>query len=141
MPIEKQLDETMRQIFTHCKTIAVVGLSPKPERPSHYVSAYLQAQGYRIIPVNPGPREILGETAYADLAAVQEPYDWVLCFRRSEKIPAIVETALSQSTARALWMQVGITHADAAKACRAAGWWVVENKCAMVEHRRWIDAT
>ena len=128
----------MQQIFTHCKTIAVVGLSPKPERPSHYVSAYLQAQGYRIIPVNPGPREILGETAYADLAAVPESYDLVLCFRRSEEIPAIVETALSQSSACALWMQVGIAHANAAKACRAAGWWVIENKCAMVEHRRLV---
>jgi predicted CoA-binding protein len=118
------------------KTIAVVGLSSSPYRAGYYVPAYLQQQGYRIIPVNPHLSESLGEKAYPELAAVPEPIDLVLIFQRSENVPPFVEQAIAVG-ARAVWMQLGIRHNEAARAAEAAGLDVVQDACMMVDHRRW----
>jgi predicted CoA-binding protein len=126
--IHKILDET--------RTIAVVGLSSRPERPGYYVPAYLQRQGYRIIPVNPALTEALGEKAYPDLLSVPEPVDLVLLFRRSEAVPPFVEDAV-RIGARAVWMQSGIANDEAAEGARSAGLEVVMDRCMMVEHRLW----
>lgn len=101
-------------------TIAVVGLSPNPERDSHRVSAYMQSQGYRIIPVNPTVDEVLGEKSYPDLPSVPEPIDMVDIFRRSELVMPVVEEAI-QVGARYIWMQDGVVNEEAAEKAREAG--------------------
>ncbi|MFM8319781.1 MAG: CoA-binding protein [Chloroflexota bacterium] len=126
--------ESMQRIFSYTRTIAVVGYSNRPERAGHYVPAYLQQQGYRIIPVNPTLEEGLGEPAYPDLLAVPEAVDLVLLFRRSEDVPPAVEQAV-QIGAKAVWMQSGIINEAAAQHAHAAGLDVVMDACMMVEHR------
>jgi hypothetical protein len=128
--------ERMPYILTHCRTIAVVGLSPKPHRASFDVARYMQACGYRIIPVNPNVTEVLGEKAYASLteAAQHESIDLVNCFRNSEDIPPIVDDAIAIG-AKAVWMQLGITHAAAAAKAEAAGLLVVQDHCLKIDHR------
>ncbi|MDO9112852.1 MAG: CoA-binding protein [Polaromonas sp.] len=123
-------------ILTHCRTIAVVGLSPKPHRASFDVARYMQGQGYRIIPVNPNATEVLGEKAYASLteAAQHEHIDLVNCFRNSEDIAPIVDEAIAIG-AKAVWMQLGIRHPAAAAQAEAAGLLVVQDRCLMVDHR------
>lgn len=116
------------------KTIAVVGLSDKPLRPSHGVAAYLQAQGYRIIPVNPNIREALGEKAYASLLDVPEKIDLVDIFRRPEFVEPIVDQAI-QLKIPAVWMQEEITHEKAAQKARQAGVFVMMDRCILLEHR------
>lgn len=131
--------ETIRQILASCRTVAVVGLSPKPERASHEVARYLQAHGWRIIPVNPvaaaSGATILGETVYATLqeAAQHASIDLVDVFRNSEDVPPVAQEAIAIG-ARALWLQLGIENAQAAAAAQAAGLWVVQNRCLKVEH-------
>ena len=119
-----------------CHTIAVVGLSPKPHRDSYRVSQYMQAHGYRIVPINPNATEVLGEKAYASLteAAAHEHIDLVNCFRNSEDIPPIAAEAMAIG-AQGLWLQIGVTHSDAAAQAKAAGLAVVQDRCLMVEHR------
>lgn len=119
-----------------CHTIAVVGLSPKPHRDSYRVSQYMQAHGYRIVPINPNATEVLGEKAYASLteAAAHERIDLVNCFRNSEDIPPIAAEAIAIG-AKGLWLQIGVTHTDAAAQAKAAGLAVVQDRCLMVEHR------
>lgn len=128
--------ERLPHILTHCRTIAVVGLSPKPHRASFDVARYMQGQGYRIIPVNPNATEVLGEKAYASLteAAQHEHIDLVNCFRNSEDIPPIVDEAIAIG-AQAVWMQLGIRHPAAAARAEAAGLLVVQDHCLMVDHR------
>lgn len=128
--------ERPSHILTHCRTIAVVGLSPKPHRASFDVARYMQGQGYRIIPVNPNASEVLGEKAYASLteAARHEPIDLVNCFRNSEDIPPIVAEAIAIG-AKAVWMQLGIRHPAAAAKAEAAGLLVVQDHCLKVAHR------
>jgi predicted CoA-binding protein len=126
----------MNKIMATARTIAVVGLSSRPSRAGYYVPAYLQEQGYRIIPVNPHLTQALGEKAYPDLPAVPEPVDLVLLFQRSENVPPFVTQAI-QIGARAVWMQQGIANEAAAAAARAAGLDVVQDACMLVEHRRW----
>ena len=121
------------------QTIAVVGLSSQRSRAGYYVPAYLQEQGYRIIPVNPNLRESLGEKAYPELASVPDPIDLVLIFQRSEKVPPFVEQAIAVG-AKAVWLQLGIAHAGAAAQAEAAGLDVVQDACMLVEHRRWRAA-
>lgn len=130
-------------ILKTCKTIAVVGLSPKVHRDSYEVAEYMQSHGYRIIPINPvaaaSNTPILGEKVYATLidATKVEKIDLVDCFRNSADIPPIAKEAL-QIKAKALWMQLGIEN-DLAKAeAMAAGLTVVENRCLLIEHRRSI---
>ena len=126
--------------LTHCRTIAVVGLSPKPHRDSYRVSQYMQAQGWRIIPVNPLATEILGERAYTSLtqAAQHARIDMVNCFRNAQDIPPIANEAIAIG-AKALWLQIGIAHAQAAAWALDAGLWVVQDRCLMVEHARWVQ--
>ncbi len=133
MPVAQQ----MPHILSHCRTIAVVGLSPKPHRASYDVAAYMQSQGYRIIPVNPNATEVLGEKSYATLldAAKHEKIELVNCFRNSEDIPPIVDDAITIG-AHAVWMQMGISHPTAAAKAEAAGLLVVQDHCLMVDHRR-----
>ncbi|WP_367848725.1 CoA-binding protein [Rhodoferax sp. WC2427] len=127
--------DAIRQILTHARTIAVVGLSPNPARPSHQVARSLQARGYRIIPINPNATEILGEKAYPSLtdAAQEQVIEVVNCFRRSREIPHIVDEALAIK-AKAVWMQLGVSHPAAALKAQAAGLRVVQNKCIKTEH-------
>jgi hypothetical protein len=116
-------------------TIAVVGLSSKRFRPSYGVSEYMQRAGYRIIPVNPHEREVLGEKCYATLEDIPEPVDIVDIFRRSEYVPDIVEAAIRKG-AHAIWMQEGVIHEAAADKAREAGLEVVMDRCILKEHRR-----
>jgi predicted CoA-binding protein len=127
--------ERMALILKQCRTIAVVGLSPKPHRASLVVARYMQSQGYRIIPVNPNASEVLGEKAYATLleAASHEKIELVNCFRNSEDIPPIVDEAIAIG-ARAVWMQLGVTHPAAAAKAEAAGLLVVQDRCLMIDH-------
>lgn len=126
----------MENIMAQAKTIAVVGFSSRPSRAGYYVPAYLQEQGYRIIPVNPNLGEGLGEVAYASLNDIPEPVDLVLLFQRSENIPPFVDEAIAIG-ASAIWMQLGIHNEAAAVKARAAGLEVVQDACLMVEHRNW----
>lgn len=125
-----------------CHTIAVVGLSPKPHRDSYRVSKYIQAQGYRIVPINPNATEVLGEKAYASLkeAAQHVAIDLVNCFRNAEDIPPIAQEAIAIG-AKALWLQLGISHLQATASAQEAGLVVVQNRCLMVEHAAWRRRT
>ena len=116
------------KILESCKTVAVVGLSPRPERDSNGVAAYLQEMGYRIIPVNPTASEILGEKCYPDLPSIPDPVDVVDIFRRPEGVPTIVADAIKIG-ARAVWMQKGVVSEEGASAARAAGLMVVMDEC------------
>ena len=122
------------ELLKAAKTIAVVGLSNNPMRPSHGVSAYMQSQGYRIIPVNPLIESCLGEKAYASLADVPEKIDIVDIFRRPEFVEPVIDLAI-QLKIPAIWMQEGVIHAKAAEKARAAGAFVVMDRCILVEHR------
>ena len=132
------LEADISAIFNHCRTIAVVGLSPNPQRASFDVARYMQANGYRIIPVNPkaGVAQILGEKVYPSLleASQTEKIDMVNCFRNSEDIPPIVDEAIAIN-ARAVWMQLGVAHAGAAAKARLAGLKVVQDRCLKIDHR------
>ncbi len=121
------------EILKTSKTIAVVGLSNRRQRPSYGVAQYLQSAGYRIIPVNPAETEILGEKCYARLEDIPEHVDIVDIFRRSEFVPEIVESAIHIG-ARGVWMQEGVIHAEAAERARRAGLFVIMNTCLLKEH-------
>lgn len=123
------------EILRTCRTLAVVGLSSDPRRASNGVSRFLQRAGYRIIPVNPNEREVLGEKAWPSLLDVPEPFDCVVIFRRPEHVPDIIEQAIARG-ARAVWMQQGISHPEAAARARSAGLLVVEDRCMMIERLR-----
>jgi predicted CoA-binding protein len=125
--------EELRHILTTAKTIAVVGLSDNPERPSHEVAGYLKEEGYRIIPVNPTIAEAMGERAYPSLREIPEPVDVVQIFRRPEDVPPIVEDAIAIG-AKVVWMQLGIAHEAAAARARASGLKVVMNACMATVH-------
>ena len=127
--------DPIAEILKKCRTIAVVGLSSNPMRPSHEVSAYVQRAGYRIIPVNPNEQEVLGEKSYARLEDVPETVDLVNIFRRAEEVLPVVESAI-RIGAPVVWMQLGIESEEAAEKARAAGLAVVENACILVEHRK-----
>ena len=128
-------DDELRAILGSSKVIAVVGLSSKPWRPSHEVASYLQAKGYRIIPVNPNETEVLGEHAYASLDDVAEHVDCVDVFRRSEHTPAIARQAVRVG-ARVLWLQEGIIDAEAYRIATDGGLAVVMGACMMRERQR-----
>jgi len=127
--------ETIRRIMEECRTIAVVGLSSHPERPSHGVAAYMQRTGYRVIPVNPNESEVLGEKAYAALADVPEKIDLVDVFRRPEAAGEAVEQAIAVG-AKAVWLQEGVIDYDAAQRAGEAGLLVVMDRCWLKEHVR-----
>jgi uncharacterized protein len=121
------------KILESARTIAVVGLSPDPRRPSHGVARYLQRAGYRIIPVNPNVDQVLGERAYPSLREVSDPVDVVEVFRRSEFVGPIVDDAIAMR-ARAVWLQDGVIDEEAAERARAAGLDVVMDDCMMRRH-------
>jgi hypothetical protein len=129
-----EIDDTISRILK-MHTIAVVGLSPKPDRPSNDVARYLLAQGYRMIPVNPVQDEILGLKCYPNLAAIPEPVDLVDVFRRPEHCPPIAQEAVAIG-AKALWLQLGIVNDDAARIASDAGLLVVMDRCINIEHAR-----
>lgn len=124
---------TIPELLRSSRTIAVVGLSSNPHRPSHGVAEYMQQRGYRIIPVNPNETYVLGEPCYARLEDVPEKIDIVDIFRRSEFVPEIVEAAIRMG-ARAVWMQEGVVHEEAAERARQAGLAVVMDRCILKEH-------
>ncbi len=126
--------DEIHNLLQRAKVIAVVGLSSSPLRPSYGVAAYLQTQGYRIIPVNPNIRGALGEKAYPSLAEVPEKIDIVDIFRRPEFVPEVVEQALALKVP-AIWMQESVIHEEAAEKARQAGALVVMDRCILKEHR------
>lgn len=132
MAIDGLTNNDIKHIRDQVKTIAVVGLSPKPHRASHQVALYLQQQGYHIIPVHPQHQTILGLTCYPHLAAIPVHVDMVDCFRASEAIPALADEVIAIG-AKVMWMQLGIYHADAAAKARAAGITVVMDRCPKIE--------
>jgi predicted CoA-binding protein len=126
---------TEEKILNSSRTIAVVGLSVKPDRPSYKVASYLKEQGYKIIPVNPAEKEILGESCYPDLASIPESIDVVDVFRRPEEVPPIVEEAI-RIGAKAVWMQEGMVNGEAVARAREAGLMTVTDKCMRKEHQK-----
>ena len=134
MPLHNATPQEVRDLLGRVRTIAVVGLSDNPDRDSYHVAEYLQRHGYRIIPVNPAVRAVLGEKSYARLQDVPEKIDVVDVFRRPEAVPEVVDAAIAVG-ARAVWLQEGVVHNAAAEKARAAGLQVVQNRCMLKEHR------
>ena len=132
-------DAYIAEILREVKSFACVGVSPNPVRPSHYVARYLKLKGYRVIPVNPGQagQMLFGETVRADLSEVTEGADVIDIFRRSEAVPEIVEAALAMpKRPKVIWMQIGVTHAEAAARAEAEGLTVIQNRCPKIEYQR-----
>lgn len=127
--------DPIAEILKRYHTIGVVGLSSNRSRPSYGVSEYIQAAGYRVIPVNPNEREVLGEKSYARLEDVPEKLEIVDIFRRIEEVPRAVESAISVG-AKVVWMQLGVEHQTSAEKARAAGVIVVMDACMLIEHKR-----
>ena len=125
------------RILRTCKTIAVVGLSPKQDRDSHRVARYLMEQGYDIVPVNPGQTEILGRPCYRALKDIPFPVDMADLFLSPARIPPVVDQAIEIGV-KVIWMQLGIVHEAGARKAREAGIWVVMNRCTKQEHERLI---
>lgn len=125
----------IEEILENVKTVAVVGFSPKPGRPSSNIAAYLKKHGYRVIPVNPEIEMGLGEKAYPTLAAIPEKVDLANVYRRDEDIPAVVDDAIAAGV-KYLWIQEGIVHKEAAEKAERAGIRVVMDRCIYKEHAR-----
>lgn len=132
-------DATLRQALTPGQTIALVGASDNPERPSNRVMRYLLAQGYRVIPVNPGLREVLGQPCWPTLRDIREPVHLVDVFRKSADAPAVAADAVALG-ARTLWLQIGVISEDAAALARAGGLTVVMDRCTKIEHARLLGS-
>jgi uncharacterized protein len=137
MAVGREDDGETREMLTRARTIAIVGLSDKPDRDSNEIARFLQAEGYRIIPVNPAIHEVLGETAYPSLSAIpaEVRIDIVDIFRRSDQVGPIVDEALERGVG-AIWMQLTVSNPPAAELARARGMPVRQDRCIMVEHRR-----
>ena len=132
-------DAHLRTILNRTKTVAVVGVSTNPVRPSYYVARYLKLKGYRVIPVNPGHagKELFGEEIRADLSEVPDEVDMVDVFRRSEAVPEIAEQALAHLPGlKTFWMQIGVQHDAAAQRLEARGVDVIMNRCPKIEYQR-----
>jgi uncharacterized protein len=130
-------DPEIRDVLTRARTIAIVGLSDKPDRDSNEVARYLQSKGYRIIPVNPAVPEILGERSFPSVSAIPKEIrvDIVDIFRRSDQVHPIADEAIRRGV-KVVWMQLGVDNAEAASAVREAGGMAFENLCIMSQHRR-----
>ena len=130
-------DEELRETLSNLKTIAVVGISPKEDRPSYIVASYLKSKGYQVIPVRPDGEEILGEKVYPSLSEIPKEIelDIVDIFRRSEDVPLIVEKAI-QRGAKVVWMQEGVIHKEAGEKAEKAGLRVVMDRCIKKDHQR-----
>ena len=134
-PMKTTATDEIGELLKRTKTIAVVGLSDSPLRPSYGVSAYMQSHGYKIIPVNPSIKGALGEKAVASLGEIEEKIDIVDVFRRSEYVPELVDEAIRLKVP-AIWLQEDVIHEEAAEKARKAGIFVVMDKCILKEHRR-----
>lgn len=130
-------DDELKQILTNAKTIAMVGASENPEKPSHRVFKELLAAGYHVIPVNPRETSVLGQTAVASLSEIREPVDIVDVFRKAEDTPTIADEAAAMK-AKVLWLQAGISNDDTAARAQAHGMTIVMDKCIGVAHRTLI---
>lgn len=128
--------EEIKQILAECKTIAVVGLSSSPFRPSNGVASFMQKKGFKVVPVNPNEREVLGEKAFANLADVPEKIDLVDIFRRSDEAGSAVDEAIRVG-AKAVWLQEGVIDEAAAEKAESAGLLVVMNKCWLKEYMKY----
>ena len=126
--------DEISELLKRANTIAVVGLSDNPLRPSYGVAAYMQQHGYRIVPVNPAIKGALGEKAATSLSEIKEKIDIVDIFRRSESVPEVVDEAIRLKVP-AIWMQEGVVHEEAAEKARKAGIFVVMDRCILKEHR------
>ena len=129
------MQDVIEKIISSYKKIAVVGMSPKPIRPSHGVSQYLITHGFDVVGVNPGTTEILGKPVYPTLSDIPGDLEIVDVFRSSEFVPEIVDQAIAKG-AKALWLQEGVSHPEAEEKARQAGLLVVSNRCILKEHRR-----
>jgi len=132
-------DKMIKDVLSRAKTVAVVGVSANPVRPSYFVARYLKLKGYRVIPVNPGleGQQLFGETVYAGLSDIPHEIDMVDIFRRSDAVPAIVDEALARwDTLQTIWMQIGVEHAQAAQIARDRGVTVIETRCPKIEYQR-----
>ena len=132
-------DDLLRRILKETKTIAMVGVSMNPVRPSYYVARYLDLKGFDIVPVNPlhAGEQIFRKTIVGSLTDIDRPIDMVDVFRRSEAVPEIVDEALEHLTGlKTVWMQIGVQHAEAAAKAEAAGLTVVQNRCPKIEYQR-----
>jgi predicted CoA-binding protein len=132
---ERAVGDPVSQILKTSHTIAVVGLSSRTHRPSYGVAQYLQSAGYKVIPVNPGEKALLGQKAYARLEDIPQPVDIVDIFRRSQYVPEIVESAI-RIGAHGVWMQEGVIHAEAGERARSAGLFVIMDTCILKQHIR-----
>jgi predicted CoA-binding protein len=133
--LEINSNETIRRVLEDCKTIAVVGLSSDPNRPSHGVASYMRRRGYKVIPVNPNESEVFGDKAYPSLADVPEQIDLVDIFRRSSEAGNAVDEAIAVA-AKAVWLQEGVIDQAAAERAQDAGLLVVMDRCWLKEHAR-----
>ncbi|MBF9043814.1 CoA-binding protein [Rhodobacterales bacterium HKCCE4037] len=132
-------DDLLRDVLRRSKSFACVGVSPNPVRPSHYVARYLSLKGYKVFPVNPGQAGsiLFGTEVRAELADIPEPFDVVDIFRRPEAVPEIVDAALALPVRpKVIWMQIGVTHAEAAAKAEAEGFTVIQNRCPKIEYQR-----
>lgn len=132
-------DAHLREVLERAKTVAVVGVSANPVRPSYFVARYLGLKGYRVVPINPGlaGQILFGETVYADLASVPDAVDMVDIFRRSEAVPEIVDAALARwPDLQTIWMQIGVTHLAAAAVAESRGVTVIQDRCPKIEYQR-----
>jgi len=137
--VNSNMDE-VKEIFESVKTIAVLGLSPDTTKDSHKVAAYLQAQGFKIIPVYPKEEVILGEKVYKSLADIPEKVDMVNIFRKPAALEPIADGCIARGDVKVFWAQKGIVNNEAAKKAQDAGMKVVQNRCSMVDHRRLFGA-
>lgn len=131
--------QQIRDILLNNSVIAVVGLSPNPERPSNQVAQYLLAAGYRVIPINPGHRQILGQPCYPDLLSVPEHVDIVDIFRRSEQVLPVVQDAITKKNVKVIWMQEGIINEEVAKLAEEHGLSVIMDRCIKVDHQQFLN--
>lgn len=134
-PTVNSTSDEIRDIFENTHTIAILGLSPDPSKASHRVAAYLQEVGFKIVPVYPKEDEILGEKVYRSLKEIPFDVDMVDIFRKPNALPMIAEAVLERGDVKVFWAQQGIVNNEAAEMVEKAGLKVVQNKCAMVEHR------
>lgn len=132
-------DQLLKDVLNRMKTVAVVGVSANPVRPSYFVARYLSRKGIRVVPVNPGlaGQELFGETVYATLSDIPFDVDMVDVFRRSDAVPAIVDEALARwPDLQTIWLQIGVEHADSAEVAQARGVTVIQNRCPKIEYQR-----
>jgi len=136
---ETYTDSELKTILRQVKTVAVVGISPNPSRPSYFVGRYLGLKGFKMIPVNPGHagKTLFGQTIMGSLSDIDAQVDMVDIFRKSDAVPAIVDEALEKCpNLKCIWMQIGVEHAEAAAKARARGITVIQNRCPKIEYQR-----